>query len=271
MSTTTKCLAHTFGPSATRTSTTKQTAQALLLLLAVITLGTNLKRAYLATSCSRRAFWRTSSTEVPHHQVWQTRTNPKTPAVKDAALLKPQTQFVFFWDFLPFSGTYWDQLGQRNDQDLAVPPCAEDLSDGEILTGFYWSTHFAQQQEPATAQWSSNFTAAINDKYPAHSSGFPSHKDVLSPCLPLSPVSSIRTASHSPLPVSTGLSQPFVRAAHTTGITAKRGVNPAPGANAYQTSAFLSLRSRGRRVGTYPNICLGLIPARYTTEPHSTG
>ena len=41
----------------------------------------------------------------------------------------------FLWDLPPFSGAYWDQFGQRNDQDLAVPPCAEDLSDGEILTG----------------------------------------------------------------------------------------------------------------------------------------
>ena len=68
----------------------------------------------------------------------------KHTRLKRRRTFKAPDTIGFLWDLPHFSGPYWDQFSEADDQGLAVPPCAEDLSDGEILTGLYWSTHFAQ-------------------------------------------------------------------------------------------------------------------------------
>ena len=147
MSIMTKFLAHTVGPSAISTSTTKQTAQGLFLMLAVITFWINPNRVYLLTSCSQKAFWNASSEEVLHHQVWQIRMNPKTPVVKDAALSKPQTQLVSFGTF-PLSpshiGTNLAKLMIRAWQSHRAPRTS--ATDGSLLVNALCSAARARQR-----------------------------------------------------------------------------------------------------------------------------
>ena len=83
---------------------------------------------------------------------------------------------------------------------------AEDLSDGEILTGLYWSTHFGQHTEPAGAQWSHMITAGAHatDSYMESDFEF---KDGYEQCLPNSPHSPavpVVTSTATSLLVSTG-------------------------------------------------------------------
>ena len=122
--------------------------------------------------------------------------------------LQEPRHYRLLWDLPPFSGSYWNQFSQTDGTGLDTQPCAEDLSDGELLTGLCWSTYFGQNHEPAEAQWSHTFTDAHTDCYAVPDSGHGSEQEQDSPISPPSPTASAYTKSPPPLPVSTGLFQP---------------------------------------------------------------
>ena len=86
---------------------------------------------------------------------------------------------------------------------------ADDLSDGELLTGLYWSTYFSQHTEPAGAQWSPTITegAHATDCYMEDAFEFRDGYEQLSPDSLHAPAAPVDQATAATMHVSTGESQ----------------------------------------------------------------
>ena len=85
-------------------------------------------------------------------------------------------------------------------------PTADDLSDGETLTGLYRSTHFSQNTEPAVAQWFPTITEGAHaaDCYMEDAFAFRDGYKQWSPDSPHAPAAPPDQPTGTTLLVSTG-------------------------------------------------------------------